>query len=167
MKTMKSTKFFAVWFLVLSITAFNEINPARELKITGRVTDSFDGTAITGAHVVVKGTSRGTLTNELGSYEILVPSTSSTLIFSYSGYANKEIKVGTKRVINVKLSGKQLQADMDDLKFEMADEAAPTIMGGQGNRRSKSAKMYSIGTALIAPYPSFKQEPAIIVDNPS
>lgn len=158
---MKSMKLYAWGVLALLITSFTEINPARELKITGLVTDSYDGRVIRGVHVVVKGTTIGTLTSELGKYEITVSSPTSTIIFSHAGYSNKEIKVGTQRIINVQLSGKGLQADSQDLMFEMAGEAVVPMIMGQGSRRSKSEKKNASG-AVSRAYQLNHQEPSII-----
>ncbi len=150
-----------MWFLVLSITAFTEINPVVELKITGIVTDSYDGSAIKDAHVVVKGTTIGTLTSELGKYEITAVSPTSTIIFSHTGYSNKEIIVGSRQVINVQLSGKRLQADAKDLMFNMAEEAVAPMIMSQMSERSKHSKMNAFG-AVSRTYQSFHQEPSIV-----
>ncbi|MDP5231392.1 MAG: TonB-dependent receptor [Cellulophaga sp.] len=55
-----------------------------------------------GASVLVKGTTTGTTTDFDGNYTIAADA-QSTLVFSYIGYAAKEVKVGTQKTINVSL----------------------------------------------------------------
>ncbi|MEM6963456.1 MAG: TonB-dependent receptor [Bacteroidota bacterium] len=75
--------------------------------ITGKVTDENDEPLI-GATVTVKGTGDGTVTDENGRFQLDAPS-GSTLVFSYTGFAPKEVVVGVSTVINVKLqSGREL-----------------------------------------------------------
>ncbi|MFA9392764.1 MAG: SusC/RagA family TonB-linked outer membrane protein [Prolixibacteraceae bacterium] len=56
-----------------------------------------------GATVVVKGTTMGAITNIDGFYQIEVPSNSSVLQYSFIGYVEQEIIVGSKTTINVLL----------------------------------------------------------------
>jgi TonB-dependent SusC/RagA subfamily outer membrane receptor len=54
-------------------------------------------------NVHVKGGTTGVITDTNGKYSIEVP-VSATLVFSYIGYVEQELKVGNKRVINVTLT---------------------------------------------------------------
>lgn len=65
--------------------------------VTGSVSDN-DG-PLPGASVVVKGTTKGTTTDFDGNYSITVDS-GSILVFSYIGYAPKEIAVGNQSTVN-------------------------------------------------------------------
>ena len=69
-------------------------------SVTGNVSDN-EG-PLPGASVVVKGTTQGTTTDFDGNYTISV-SSGSTLVFSYIGYAAKEIAVGNQSTINAVL----------------------------------------------------------------
>lgn len=71
--------------------------------ITGLITDS-GGQPMTGVTVIVKGTSVGTLTGADGKYSLPVPAGSTTLQFSFIGYANQEVAIAGRSVINVTLS---------------------------------------------------------------
>lgn len=75
---------------------------AQEKKISGKVTDAETGEAVPGANVIVKGTTNGTITDFDGKYELSVGS-DATLIYSFVGYAPKEVVVGNQSVINVGL----------------------------------------------------------------
>lgn len=73
--------------------------------IRGKVTDASNGTGIPGASVSVKGqTGSAIATNNDGTFTINVPSNNSILVFSYIGYATKEIAVGNQATLNITLS---------------------------------------------------------------
>ncbi len=46
---------------------------AQDKTLTGKVTSGEDGTALVGANVVIKGTTRGTTTDATGSYKLSIP----------------------------------------------------------------------------------------------
>jgi len=69
--------------------------------VSGIVTDE-DGIPVSGANIVEKGTSNGTLSDFDGVYEIEVNS-DATLVFSYVGYQTFETTVGNQTKINVTL----------------------------------------------------------------
>ncbi|MEN0005711.1 MAG: SusC/RagA family TonB-linked outer membrane protein [Bacteroidota bacterium] len=71
--------------------------------ISGTVT-SPEGEPLIGASVAVKGTSTGTVTEVDGSYQLRIPDGSTTLVFSYTGYAPEEIALGNSNRLDVSLS---------------------------------------------------------------
>lgn len=70
--------------------------------ITGSVTDA-KGEELPGVNIVLKGTTKGTITSYDGKYSIAPENNASILVFSYLGYQPKEVKVGNQKVINVVL----------------------------------------------------------------
>lgn len=70
-------------------------------KIVGRITDKTTGEVLIGVSVLEVGTSNGIATNIDGAYTIHVASSNSVLRFSYLGYEEKQIKVGSESVIDV------------------------------------------------------------------
>ncbi len=78
------------------------ISYAQTKTITGKVTDK-DNFPLAGATVQAKGSSVTTQTSTDGSFRIEVPSSSSALIFSYVGYDDKEVGIGSSAAINVSL----------------------------------------------------------------
>ncbi|WP_266365747.1 SusC/RagA family TonB-linked outer membrane protein [Tellurirhabdus rosea] len=73
-----------------------------EQTVSGRVTDE-KGEALPGVSVSLKGTTRGTSTDNTGRFQLVVPGPEAVLVFSYIGYANQEITVGNRQSFDVKL----------------------------------------------------------------
>ena len=72
---------------------------AQSMKVTGTVTDG-NNEPIIGAYVKVKGSSKGAVTDLDGNYTIDVDK-NATLVISYVGMANQEIKIGNRSHINI------------------------------------------------------------------
>lgn len=84
--------------LLVSVVAFSQ-----NRTITGKVTDSKDGTPMSGATITGKGTRIGVQSKSDGTYSISVPSTVSTLVVSSVGFATFEIPVSGKTSADVSL----------------------------------------------------------------
>ena len=67
--------------------------------VTGRVLNA-NGEALVGVSVTVKGATTGTSTDANGNYSIDVPA-DGTLVFSYVGFATREVKVNNRANIDV------------------------------------------------------------------
>lgn len=70
-------------------------------KITGTVLDA-TGMPVIGANVMVKGTTNGTITDMDGRFSLDVDK-GATLVVSYIGFANQEIKVGNQTNLSIAL----------------------------------------------------------------
>ena len=96
-KRLLSLGFFAVFCLfVQSVMAQNRV-------ITGKITDSKDGTTLIGV-TVKAGPTSGSISDPDGNYSVSVPSGVTTLVFSYTGYSSKTVTIGNGSVINVTLT---------------------------------------------------------------
>jgi len=71
--------------------------------IRGTVTGSDTGETLPGVNVLIKGTTRGTVTDINGAYQVEVRPGDQSLVFSFIGYDNQEIAIGTADVIQVML----------------------------------------------------------------
>src|SRR6478736_7282062 len=80
-----------IFMLLITLCAFTQTS-----SITGKVIDS-SGNPLAGATVKIKGTKQITKTNEQGVFSFENISTASTVIVSYVGYADKELKLSTDR----------------------------------------------------------------------
>lgn len=95
---MKQKLIYVLACILLSLHAMAQI------KVSGRVTNATDGTAVPNATVAVKGTASGTISNVDGAYSVTVPDRNAVLVFSFTGFATKEVVVGSQTVINVTLA---------------------------------------------------------------
>lgn len=67
---MKANQFRAMMLvLLMAVVSLGVVN-AQTLTVTGTVTDVADGTPIVGCSVMLKGTTKGTVTNVNGQYAI-------------------------------------------------------------------------------------------------
>jgi TonB-linked SusC/RagA family outer membrane protein len=71
-------------------------------KVSGKVSSAKDGAMLPGVSVQVKGTNTGTNTSSDGTFSVNA-SSDATLVFSFIGFKNQEIKVGNQTIINVSL----------------------------------------------------------------
>ncbi len=77
---------------------------AQNKTITGKVSDSRDGSALVGASVVAKGTKTGTQTGSDGSFRLTVPSSTSTLVISSVGFGTREVSVANTTSVDLALT---------------------------------------------------------------
>jgi len=83
-------------FLLLCTSAFAQGN-----KISGTVSDE-KGLPLPGVSIKLKGTPNGAVTNIDGKFSINA-ATGQTLVFSFLGYAPKEVVIGNQTTVNVSL----------------------------------------------------------------
>ncbi len=76
---------------------------AQDVSLRGSVTSADDGEPLPGVTVLVKGTTKGTITNFDGIYQLDVPG-DATLVFSFIGMTSQEILVENRTEINVILA---------------------------------------------------------------
>ena len=74
-----------------------------QLKVTGKVTASDDGSPLPYATISIKGTTTGAYTDDDGNYTITVDP-NGVLVFSTVGFVTQEIHVNNRSVINVALA---------------------------------------------------------------
>ena len=86
---------FILFVIVFSANRF------AERKINGIVTDATNGNPIPGVNVVVKGTTRGTVTNINGYYQISLLPEDRFLVFTSIGFVKEEIAIKEQPKINV------------------------------------------------------------------
>ncbi|TLU98262.1 SusC/RagA family TonB-linked outer membrane protein [Dyadobacter luticola] len=101
---------------------------AQDMTVSGKVTDATGG-EIAGVNVVVKGTTRGTSSNDKGEYSITVEK-GKTLTFSYIGYITKDV-VANATILNVSLAAE-------------ATALNEVVVTALGISRDKRALAYSI-----------------------
>ena len=106
MKLKLKTKRFAY---ALLLTALPFLAIAQTKTVSGKVTSDKDGSPISGASVVAKGTSKGTQTNASGVYTLEVAASVNKLVISSVGFGTSEISVnGANSDVTMKASGEGL-----------------------------------------------------------
>ena len=105
---------------------------AQQKKITGTVTNPNDNKPIPDVNVQVKGTSRGTTSNEKGEFSINAAE-NETLVFSAIGFQVREVKLGKQDRLNVQLLG-------------TANELENVVVTALGIKREERALGYATTT---------------------
>lgn len=88
-----------IWFLPMAI-AFTSY--AQRRPVEGKITDASDGSAITGASILVKSTTRGTISDVNGNFSIDAAQ-GETLVISFIGYQSQEITLDNQSTLSIAL----------------------------------------------------------------
>ncbi|WP_158858057.1 SusC/RagA family TonB-linked outer membrane protein [Lunatibacter salilacus] len=75
------------------------VDNAVDINVTGKVVDA-NSIPLPGVSVLVEGTTQGTVTDLDGNYAITAPD-GGALVFSFIGFRNQRVVIGTQSVINV------------------------------------------------------------------
>jgi TonB-linked SusC/RagA family outer membrane protein len=98
---------FYTLLLIAVVSTFNLI--AQDVNVTGIVYDNNNET-MPGVTVVIKGTSKGTVTDYNGEFSTMVPK-SGVLVFSYVGFQSQEVVVGNQNRLNVVMTPSTVELD--------------------------------------------------------
>jgi TonB-dependent starch-binding outer membrane protein SusC len=102
---MKIKVNFKSLMLLACFTALSSFAFAQR-TISGMVTDGETNEPLVGAAIVVTGTTKGTLTDVDGKYTLSeIPAGTTTLTFSFTGYASSTVSLGSSNVLDAKLKG--------------------------------------------------------------
>lgn len=103
----------------------NPVEPGEYDKVvTGIITSIEDGSALPGVNIVVKGTTRGAISDVDGKYQIAM-NNDEELVISFIGYTMEEVEVENRNVVDVVLSSDVMQLS----------EVVVTAMGVEVNRQ--------------------------------
>jgi len=117
--------------------------------VNGQVTSAEDGTPLPGVNVTIKGTTKGTITDEQGNYSIeLDAEKSPQLVFSFIGTYSNEVPVNDQSNVNT-----QLKNDVSQLSEVVvvgygtdngaaADDDFPTLLIAEPNGGRRAFKKY-------------------------
>ncbi|WP_165585892.1 SusC/RagA family TonB-linked outer membrane protein [Pedobacter nototheniae] len=154
---------------ILVLCAFSAF--AQERTVTGTVTAQEDGLPIPGVSVKVKEVSNlGTQTSGDGKFSLKVPSNGKTLIFSYLGYATKEVAItsgnvsvslvsDTKSLNEVVVTAGGLSATKAQLgtasttiKAELLTQAKPTNVAAALSGKVAGLQLNVVGSGVNPSY---------------
>ena len=126
MKTLFT--FLAVALLGLQLNA-------QAVSISGTVTDD-GGLSLPGVNVIIRGTNQDTQTDFNGHYTIETQ-VGQTLVYSYVGFENREVRVGADTIINVSLLPSASLNGVVVTAYSVSNDAIRNAKG-YGIRRNKS-----------------------------
>lgn len=96
MKSVKLNLFFLGIFILFTVHSFGQV------QVSGTVIDN-TGESLPGVSILVKGTSRGGVTDLDGRYSLQAPDDQSILVFSYVGMQTQEVNINGRSTIDVTL----------------------------------------------------------------
>lgn len=99
--------------IVIFLTMASQVFAQNATKtVSGTVRDD-QGESLPGVTVNLKGTPNGVTTDAKGHYTVKVSNAEGTLVFSFTGYATNEIKIGNRTNIDVPL--KEINKNLNDV----------------------------------------------------
>lgn len=136
--TIRFRKLILLFFLSgLAASLYGQDQP-----LTGFVVSEEDKAGLPGVSVILKGTTRGTVTDEKGFFSIQADP-GSTLVFSFIGFTKKEVSVTERRKLDVMLSP----------ETHVFDEIVVVGYGTQ-TRKSLTSAIASVNTGETINIPS-------------
>ena len=110
--------------LFLSLFFLSTLITYAQVNVRGKVVDT-SGETLIGVNVILKDTRQGTVTDIDGEFTMSVPSTTSTLVFSYVGFREQEVPLNGRNFVSVTM----------EQDTELLDEV---IVVGYGTQRRTS-----------------------------
>lgn len=95
---MLSQGMFVLCLLFITTVSFSQ-----NRTVSGKVTDSKDGSSLPNATITLKGTKVATQSAANGSFSISVPPSASTLVVSSVGSATQEVDITNKTSVDISL----------------------------------------------------------------
>ena len=138
----KKQKQFSVLFLIFLMSFFFTTGYSQGSVITGRVTSS-TGEGLPGVSVLVKGTKKGTSTDNNGNFSVNVANPDATLVISSSGFDRQEVALNGRSNISVGLQTANTQL-----------EQVVVIGYGTANKRDLTGSIVKISGKEIADKPN-------------
>lgn len=112
-KLFKRTERAGSLFITLMLIMFSASAAAQDGKLKGNVTGASDGEPLIGVSVVVKGTSKGSVTDYDGNYALSGLKRGDIVVFSYIGYTAAEQTYNGQQTMDIKL--KEDSRTLDDV----------------------------------------------------
>ncbi|MEN7546328.1 TonB-dependent receptor [Rapidithrix thailandica] len=88
----------------------DKVAPVQEQVISGTITDAQNGEPIPGVSILIKGTSKGTVSDIEGRFQLSAPD-NAVLVVSYVGYVAREVAVNKQSVLNITLETDMMQLE--------------------------------------------------------
>jgi TonB-dependent starch-binding outer membrane protein SusC len=117
-------------------------------KVTGKITDE-TGKPVPGTTVQVKGTALATATNTDGSYSLTAPSGTSTLVITSVGFAEQEVAISNKSIVNISLANTTASLE-DVVVIGYATVKKKDVTGSVAGINQKDIRSRPVDNALQA-----------------
>ncbi|MCP9235215.1 TonB-dependent receptor [Lewinella sp. JB7] len=158
---MKQSYYFIRGALASAILLLSLAVSAQTRTITGTLTDEGSGDPLIGASILVKGTTRGTVTDFDGNYSIEAAA-DETLVISYTGYATREVAVGENDNISLALASGELLDEVVVVAYGKQKKATVTgaVVALEGGSLERSPSV-NLGASLAG------RLPGVVVIQPS
>jgi len=109
--------------------------PLADITVQGAVTDS-KGEGLPGVNVILKGSSRGTVTDAQGRFSLKVPEQGAVLVFSFVGFTSQEVAASATERLNVKLEAQDKSLD-EVVVVGYGTQSRATVTGAVGQVTSQ------------------------------
>ena len=113
-----------ILFVTLLFSVYGFMNAQQARTVSGKVTDE-NGEALIGAGVLLQDGKRGTVTDIDGKYILELKADDNILTVSFIGYAQQEIVIGDRKVVDVQL------------KLDMSNKLNETVVIGYGTTKKQ------------------------------
>src|SRR5258706_3785388 len=107
---------------------------AQQRIVSGTIKDS-RGNTLPGVNIIVKGTSAGTVSDASGKYSLSIPEGANTLVFSFIGYASREVEIGNQTSVDAAME--------EDVK--QLNEVVVTALGIERNTKALQYSVTKVG----------------------
>lgn len=107
---------------------------AQDRTIVGKVTSYSEGKTLSGVNVVLKGTSKATITDYQGNYILQISGNGGTIVFSLIGMKSQEIKIGISNRMDVALKVDAKLKEAEIVGEAVMDQKTSTGMGKPAKR---------------------------------
>jgi len=138
-----------IMIVPMNIDELNITNQQQK-SVSGKVIDQ-TGASVPGASVVIKGTTTGVITDNIGNYSLTNIPENAILQFSFVGMKMQELSVGSKTTLNVTLVDDAIGLE-EVVAIGYGTQAKKTLTGAIGNVSSKALTTSiasTISSALI------------------
>ncbi len=132
---------FVVLYLSFFLTGI--LYPQHIFTLSGKVTDSETHQSIPAVNIRIEGTSKGTITNTNGYFQISLPTGEYQLIFSHVGYKTDSVRINLNADLIKNISLKAVQIQMPEMIVIAEDPAIEIIRKAISNKRRWMDKLNS------------------------
>ena len=141
---MKLTKLLIFCFLSVLFSVYGQ---AQDVSIKGKIIDE-NGLPIPGVSILIKGTSKATVSDMDGSYQLKANS-NGTLVFSFVGYATVQETIKGRSTIDVKLKPES-QSLQEVVVIGYGTQKKSLITGASSNFKGEDLASLNTGSAMDA-----------------